>query len=337
VTCHETAQFTVPFSATREADYKVRMMSTPEIIFHNYPQSPVAEKVRVVFGMKNLTWQSVQIPRLSPKPLLTALTGGYRRTPVMQIGADIYCDSQCIIRELERRYPEPTSLPTSDTGLVWSLSRWTDGALFDLSVKIVLGSAGSDLPPDFAQDRGRLYLGENWAAGLQQANAQLPHLAAQMRAPLSWLNDQLADGRNFLLGPDPSAIDAQIYHVVWFLRGRWSAGPEFLSQFKPIENWEKNVAELGHGNAIELSAEQAIAIAKASESVTEKNLAPNDPQGLKINDTVSISPDVDGGEQAVKGTLRYADAETIAIDRSELSTGNVCVHFPRAGYRVETL
>jgi hypothetical protein len=26
----------------------------------------------------------------------------------MQIGADIYCDSQCIIRELQRRFPEPT-------------------------------------------------------------------------------------------------------------------------------------------------------------------------------------------------------------------------------------
>jgi Glutathione S-transferase, N-terminal domain len=40
-----------------------------------------------------------------PKPDLTALTGGYRKTPVLQIGADIYCDSQLIMRELERRYP----------------------------------------------------------------------------------------------------------------------------------------------------------------------------------------------------------------------------------------
>lgn len=77
-------------------------MSDPasEIIFHAYPQSPVAEKVRVAFGIKGLAWRSVEIPRLPPKPMLTALTGGYRRTPVMQIGADIYCDSQCIIREL---------------------------------------------------------------------------------------------------------------------------------------------------------------------------------------------------------------------------------------------
>jgi len=274
--------------------------STSEILFHNYPQSPVAEKVRVVFGIKKLAWRSVEIPRLAPKPMLTALTGGYRRTPVMQIGADIYCDSQCIIRELERRHPAQSIMPTTEAGLMWALSRWTDGAFFDLSVKIVLGAAGDDLPADFAQDRGRLYLGENWADGLKQANAQLPHLAAQMRASLSWLDTQLSDGRNFLLGPDPAAIDAQIYYVVWFIRGRWSLGPNFLSEFKHLELWEKNVAALGHGTSQELSAEDALNVAKNSESELEKSVAPNDPQGLKIDDVVLIGPDVDGGEQAVK-------------------------------------
>jgi glutathione S-transferase len=67
--------------------------SSSEIILHNYPQSPVAEKVRVALGIKKLEWRDVEIPRLPPKPMLTALTGGYRRTPVMQIGADIYCDN----------------------------------------------------------------------------------------------------------------------------------------------------------------------------------------------------------------------------------------------------
>mgnify|MGYP001301913910 CR=1 FL=1 len=100
-----------------------------EIILHNYPQSPVAEKVRVALGIKQATWRSVEIPRIPPKPGLVKLTGGYRRTPVMQIGADIYCDSQCIIREFERRHPEPSFMPTPEVGLMWCLSRWTDGAL----------------------------------------------------------------------------------------------------------------------------------------------------------------------------------------------------------------
>ena len=71
-----------------EKEYKLSD-PTSEVIFHAYPQSPVAEKVRVAFGIKGLAWRKVEIPRLPPKPMLTALTGGYRRTPVMQIGADI--------------------------------------------------------------------------------------------------------------------------------------------------------------------------------------------------------------------------------------------------------
>lgn len=305
-----------------------------EIIFHNYPQSPVAEKVRVAFGIKNLAWRDVEIPRLPPKPMLTALTGGYRRTPVMQIGADIYCDSQCIIRELERRQPTPSFMPTSEAGLMWCLSRYTDAELFTLAVQIVLGSAGDDLPSDFAEDRGRLYLGEDWAESLKRANEQLPHLVAQMRAPLSWLNAQMGDGRAFLVGSDPAAIDAQMYHNVWFVRGRWNGGPSMLSEFPDLVRWEDNVRAIGHGTPSSMSAEDAIARAQNLEPGSDTGVAANDPQGLEVGDSVMVGPDLDGGEQPVDGIVHYADADTIGIERTTADVGTVCVHFPRAGYRI---
>lgn len=306
-----------------------------EIILHNYPQSPVAEKVRVALGIKGLSWRNVNIPRLPPKPLLTTLTGGYRRTPVMQIGADIYCDSQCIIRELEQRYPSPSLFPESASGLMWCLSRWTDGALFELSVKIVLGAAGDKLPEDFAADRGRLYLGDDWAAGLKQANAELSHLVAQLRTTLAWLNNQLSDGRSFLCGSDPAAIDAQIYHVVWFVQGRWESGPALISQFPQVERWAERVVAVGHGTYTDMTPEVAIEVAKSSESITTTGVMDNDPQGLKAGDRVAIVADVNGGEQPVQGTLRMASIDTVAIDRVSEDAGNMCVHYPRAGYRIE--
>ncbi len=309
--------------------------SPSEIILHNYPQSPVAEKARVALGIKQLAWRSVEIPRIPPKPMLTMLTGGYRRTPVMQIGADIYCDTQCIIRELERRHPSPSFFPTKDTGLLWSLSRWTDGALFDLSVKIVLGSAGDGLPQDFAEDRGRLYLGPDWAKGLKEANSTLPHLAAQMRAALHWLDDQLKDGRAFISGDAPAAIDAQFYHAIWFIRGRWDRGPAFLSEFTEVERWEANIVEIGHGTMSEMTAEEAIARAKACEPMTSEATDPHDPQGLTSGMNVTVSPDLDGGEQPVDGTIVSATVDTVTIRRSEEDIGTVHVHFPRAGYRVD--
>ena len=311
--------------------------TTSEIILHNYPQSPVAEKARIAFGIKGLPWRSVEIPRLTPKPMLTKLTGGYRRTPVMQIGADIYCDTQCILHELERRHPSPTFFPTADAGLMWCLSRWTDGAFFDLTVKVVLGSAGDGLPKDFAQDRGRLYLGQDWAEGLRAANAALPHLAAQLRAPLHRVNGQLSDNRKFLLGNDPAAIDAQLYHLVWCLRGRWDRGPAFLSEFKHLEGWEENVANIGHGTMTTMTPEDAITRAAQNEPAAEPATDPCDPQGLTPGVRVTVSPDLDGGEQPVEGEVVFANCDTVAVKRQEPDVGNICVHFPRAGYRVDIM
>lgn len=311
--------------------------TSTEILLHNYPQSPVAEKARIAFGIKGLSWRSVEIPRIVPKPMLTKLTGGYRRTPVMQIGADIYCDSQCILRELERRHPSPTFFPTSDAGLMWCLSRWTDGPMFDLAVKVVLGSAGDGLPKDFAEDRGRLYFGSDWAEGLKAANATLPHLASQFRAPLSWANDQLSDNRKFLLGEAPAAIDAQLYHLVWFLRGRWDRGPAFLSEFAHLERWEQNVSTIGHGTMTGMSPEDAILRAKDHEPITKPGTDPLDPQGLKPGMRVTVSPDIDGGEQPVEGEVVATFSDTITVLRKEPGVGNIGVHFPRAGYRVEIL
>ena len=309
----------------------------PEIILHTYPQSPVAEKARIAFGIKGLAWRNVLIPRIAPKPMLTALTGGYRRTPVMQIGADIYCDSQCILRELESRVPSPTFFPSADAGLMWCLSRWTDGGLFDMAVKVILGAAGDDLPEDSAADRGRLYFGQDWAEGLKAANANLPHLAAQFRAPLGWLNEQLADNRAFLLGDAPAAIDAQFYNLVWFLCGRWAQGPTFLSEFSHLERWEANVRAIGHGSVSDMSPEEAIAIAAKATPTATQATDPHEPQGLRPDMRVSVAPDVDGGEQPVEGAVVRADSHTIVLHRETPEIGAVCVHFPRAGYRVEIL
>lgn len=305
-----------------------------EIILHNYPQSPVAEKVRKAFGLKGLAWRDVEIPRVPPKPDLIALTGGYRRTPVMQIGADIYCDSQCILREIERRFPERTFFPGGADGMAWAVSRWADGEVFSLCVKLILGAAGDALPAEFAKDRGRLYLGPNWAEGLKAAGADQPHLAAQMRAQIGWIDQRLATGRSFLLGDQPGLPDVQAWHIVWFLRGRWAEGPAFLSEFENVEAWEDRMETLGNGEPTPMTAEEAIAVARESSIATAESLDPQDPQRLEPGMEVSVTPDVDGGEEAVVGTLREAGIDSVSIVQNDERAGGVCVHFPRVGYRV---
>ncbi|GBF25213.1 hypothetical protein MnTg02_00243 [bacterium MnTg02] len=303
-----------------------------EIIFHHYPQSPVSEKVRIGFGIKTLAWRSVHIPRIPPKPDLMPLTGGYRRTPVMQIGADIYCDSQCILRELQNRFPEPTFYPGGGDGMVWGVSRWTDGELFTHIIKLVLGSNADDLPEDFAKDRGRLYLGPNYDLKKQQAD--LPHIISQIRAEFGWMDQRLATGRRFMLGDHPGLPDALAYYLVWFVRGRWDKGPEFLSQFEALVAWETRVAAIGHGQPSEMDASEALEIARSCEIKTIEQTDPNDPQSLVLGQEVEILPDSDGGDPAVRGTVHYAGRETIAIKHTNERAGTVCIHFPRVGFRI---
>jgi glutathione S-transferase len=138
-----------------------------------------------------------------------------------------------------------------------------------------------------------------------------------------------------MLGPQPAAIDAQIYHVVWFLRGRWADGPSFLSEFNDLVRWEGNVRDIGHGTSSEMDPQDAISRAKDLASTAETGVAPYDPQGLSVGQSVTVQPDVNGGEQPVMGKIRYADAETVVIERFADDVGTVCVHFPRSGYRID--
>ena len=101
-----------------------------DIILHNYPESLYSEKIRLILGHKNLAWKSVIIPMVAPKPDLMPLTGGYRRTPVLQIGADVYCDTALIAEVLERIAPAPSLYAKGQKGLIQTVAQWGDNNLF---------------------------------------------------------------------------------------------------------------------------------------------------------------------------------------------------------------
>jgi glutathione S-transferase len=252
---------------------------------------------------------------------------------VLQAGADIYCDSICIIRELERRFPEPSLFPGGAAGMIWGVSRWTDGALFRNVIALVFVDAGESMPAEFWADRGTLYFG----AGFDQdaIRAQLPELLASIRAQLGWMEARAATGRIFMLGDRPGLPDALCYYLLWFIRGRYSKGPEFLSQFPNLCAWEQRVAALGHGNPSELSAVEALEIAQGAEPAAPEKVDPDDPLGLQLGDAVQILPEDMDGVTAVAGRLRFLDAQTVTLDRDDERVGRVAIHFPRIGYRIQ--
>lgn len=299
-----------------------------ELILHHYDTSPFSEKIRLIFGRKQLAWRSALQPNVMPKPELVPLTGGYRRIPVLQIGADVYCDSQRIVRELERLHPSPTLHPDGSEGVCHAMNLWADRMLFQAAVPVVFGKIGDAVPAAFIEDRRKLMGGGDFGAYIAAA----PLFAEQLRAQVSLLEAQLGSGRPFLLGAEPSLADFAAYHPVWFLRAIPPAAAA-LAEFPAVGEWAERVAAIGHGRRSEIAPAAALAIAKAAQPLPGAGVARGEPNGLAAGERVSVVPD-DYGFDPVAGELVAADVHEVAVRRTSPETGDVVVHFPRAGFRV---
>jgi glutathione S-transferase len=304
-------------------------MNSNQIILHHYPQSPITEKVRVVFGMKGISWHSVLIPRVPPRPNLMALTGGYRRTPVMQIGADIYCDTACIIREIEHRFPNPPIIPDNIKGIAWGVGQWTDGPLFNDVVTVALVEMSATMPPEFLADRGLLYFGEDFS--LEGIQANYAQSLAKVRAQFGWIDDNLSSN-NYMLGIEPSIADVFCYYLVWFLRSRMEDGDQFLRQFKWLVAWEQLIRDIGHGTSDDMLDLEALDVARNANPLSPEYCDPDDPLGLAIGECITVEP-ASGGPQ-VAGALHSLSANHVAIIRNDENVQRDCVHFPRVGYKI---
>lgn len=294
-----------------------------ELILHHYDISPYAEKIRAVLGFKGLRWRSVHIPVVMPKPDLTVLTGGYRLTPVLQVGADIYCDTKVIARRLEEERPEPTLYPAGLAAIGRAVAVWGE-QLFMSLVTLALASGG--LPADFIADRKKMVPG---GFDAEQALALMPSRLDHVRATLDLLEAQLGDGRPFVLGERASLADFSVYHPLWALRAN-PAASVFLAPHARVRAWLDRMAALGHGTPSEMESAEAVAIARRATPTTTPAEDGGDPSGRHVGDRIRVFPEA-YGRDPVEGELVRADAHTIAIRRRDDRIGEVVVHFPREG------
>jgi glutathione S-transferase len=307
------------------------------IILHHFDRSPFSEKIRVILGYKRIAWRSVRIPQIMPKPDLMPLTGGYRRTPVMQIGADVFCDTQIIIREIERRFPSPTLFPPCAAGVPWGLSSWTDRTLFQNAVNLVFGTLGPKVPQAFVEDRSQL---RGAKFDIDRMRATIPQMRDQLRAQFGWIETQLSDRRKWLLG-EFSLADASAYMNIWYVRSNLAAEEDraiagidnMLGTLSHVFAWENRVRAIGHGIREEMSAKEALAIAATATAETLAENDADDPNGRKVGDQVRVAPD-DYGKVEVHGEIVSLSAQHIAIRRLDERVGEIVVHFPRAGFLV---
>jgi len=307
-----------------------------ELILHHYPTSPFAEKARLMLGFKQLSWRSVMIPPVMPKPDLTALTGGYRKTPVLQVGADIYCDTALIARRLEQEKSTPALFPEGQEFNSAVFAQWADSVVFMHAISLVfqpesIAMRFAKLPPEFIKvfsaDRAAMFSGGN-------AN-RLPLEQAKLHWPtfMGRLEQQLAREEGDFLFGEPSIADFAMAHPLWFLRGTPVTAP-LVDNYPAVAVWLGRVLGFGHGAHSDLSAAEAVEIARNAMPTALPDEPLQLPQGCEIGQKVAIAA-IDYGVDPVEGELIFAGREELILRREDERAGLVHVHFPRVGFRIE--
>ena len=287
------------------------------VILHQYAGSPFSEKIRSLLGYKGQAYQSVEIPVIMPKPDLMALTGGYRKTPVLQHGADIYCDSGIICRFLDRVFPDKPIYPQEQIAALTAAVHWTDTFLFKASVAVAFQPRAlveNDLFSDpaaaeaFMKDRAELSKGST-ELGMDLSVAE-PHWMQHMKR----LEAQLSSA-NFLGGESPTILDFSTYHCCWFVYKNDALKPD-LEPFPAITAWMSRMAAFGHGEAKPMSGEAAVAAAQASEISTAAKATDFVDSQLQVGSSVQVMP-IDYGFQPTQGELLLASSEEIVVQRTD--------------------
>jgi glutathione S-transferase len=302
----------------------------PEIILHQYVTSPFSEKIRKIFAHKKITWRSVEQPVIMPKPKLVPLTGGYRRIPVLQIGADVWSDTGIIIRKIDELKPEPTLYPRGLTAAADTMNQWADRRLFWSATPVIFEKLAAVTPKEFIEDRSKMIPGTNFADIPKAA----PDSRNQLRAYLEILDRQLATSP-FLLGDSFSLADAACFHPVWFLRAEPTSFG-LAQKFPHLMPWFERVDAMGHGDVTPMDPDEALKIAKDSAPATAENVDSRDPNGLMAGTRVSVTPD-DYGFDPVIGRVVVSTIHEIAIEREVPELGKIVNHFPKIGFRIASV
>lgn len=293
-------------------------------ILHHYPTSPWAEVLRLAMGLKALDHGSVEPPSICPKPKLAVLTGGYVRVPVLQHGADLYCDTAAAIDAIEARHPEPSLFPAPLGQGHRLLAQQAQGPTFFWAVGAAMGGLPDAGMEAFWADREARF-------GMKPAafRAMAPHLATQFEAHLALLEATLADGRAFLGGPAAGHGDFAQYQLLWFQRMRTGGDIAPIVADRPhLGAWVQRVAGIGHGRPTQMSADDAIAAARAAEPTIRGIVAPG--SGLAAGQTVLVSQE-GSNDAPVEGRLAVLTDRRISLLRDHPDVGTVAVHFPRIG------
>ena len=301
------------------------------MILHHYPMSPFSEKIRLMFGCAGLPWRGVINPEMPPRPVLDPLLAGYRRIPVAQAGADLYCDTRLISAEIAARTSRPELDPANcdeaqlgfpgglESDVFWACvaSLPATQVIKQLVRNISLVGAFR-----FIKDRAGVARRANTPPMKPREAADLfgRHVAA--------LDAHLAAGAPFLFGERPCHTDFAAYHTFWFQR---VVGELPMPEGIPaLEAWYYRMGEFGHGQHETVEGDVAFAAARdADPAVVPEALR----RHQKVGEPVTLRPN-DYALDGTTGELVGADERRWIVARDS-EFGRLHIHFPADGFVLE--
>lgn len=308
------------------------------MILHHYPNSPFAEKIRALLGYKGIAWQSVVQPDIMPKADLQALTGGYRRIPVLQIGADVYCDTSLIVQVIYSLHPTPSMTAVGNAGAIDTIAQWADDALFWAAMGYNFKGAAAlfaDRPPEVAAQAAKAFA-EDRGAMFGSTPRQRPNDATSAYKIYLQRISTMLGSQNFLFGTVPSLADFACYHPLWFTATRV---PQMAVIFDATPNLRPWLARMQAFSAAGKALRSDLSPLAAIELAARSTPAPvseawADEHGIDRGTQVAITAEKFGLEASV-GELVAASPSRYTIARSDPSAGRVHVHFPRLGFSLK--
>ena len=304
-----------------------------DLILHHYALSPFSEKVRAMLGYAGLDWQSVTVREMPPRPQLAPLAGGYRKIPVAQSGADVFCDTRIISQEIARLADKPELVAANCDAQVQEFVAEVD---LDIFLACIISAGNMTLLRKVLKESSLLDLGRLlWDRIAMGSKAKVKtnspkQMKRMVETHLADLETRL-ESQPFLFGDSPNAGDFSAYHSLWFQRDL-AEQPRF-KRFPKVNAWLDRLQAYVQGNNTQISADQALEQARAA---SPRALPESTQDESLIGKTVSVAPD-DYGRIPVEGTLVASTDERWIVARDEDAVGRVHVHLPRQGFVIRAV
>ncbi len=308
----------------------------PQIILHHYQGSPFAEKIKLIFGYKNIEWKSLEVLPIPPRPSLDPVFDDMRRIPIMQIGADFFCDSRLIADVIDHIFPHNPLTEKNNYTVSALVSGWAEARAF-VAAGPVRFQTEEDIQNIFAgavtsgairKDRFNVM---SSVFNIENFNSLKYSARDHLLAYLQLFEEMLSDGREYITGSQPCIADFSVYHLIWWLR----SPPEIsniLDEIPLLYKWSDRIAAIGYGEPVSINAEEGLLTATNSKP-DENWLGLWKPvDDIRLGKQVSIRAD-DYSQGPVTGILIASTTRHVTLERST-SLGTVQIHFPKLGFEV---